>query len=63
MKDKIVNVLKAFLLTFPATIGLVFMYSVAWFSIGLPEGWWATAILAVIAGVSEYAIIMWIAKN
>ena len=60
MKDKIINILKVFLLVFPALVGLTTLYAIALYLIGLPAVWWTTAIAAVIAGVSEIAIIYWI---
>lgn len=62
MKKKIINSLMAFLLVFPAIVGLDALYSAAWYLLGLPTGWWTSVLLAVIAGVSEYAIICWIGR-
>lgn len=62
MKKKIINRLKAFLLVFPAIVGLDALYSAAWYLLGLPIGWWTPVLLAAIAGVSEYAIIRWIGR-
>lgn len=63
MKDKIIDILKVFLLVFPAVIGLSVLYEIAWYLIGLPIGWWSSALAAIIAGVSEYAIIRWIVRT
>lgn len=60
MREKIIYYLKLFLLVWPAFNGYLFANLFIWYILGLPMTWWATVILSVLAGLSEYGTIRWV---
>ncbi|MBQ8359772.1 MAG: hypothetical protein IJX37_07690 [Oscillospiraceae bacterium] len=56
MKEKIIFYLKVFMV-------FLFEYLLVWYLLGLPMEWWASALLVVLAGISEYATIRWIGRT
>ena len=62
MKDKIINMLKIFLLVFPATLGWHFLCLFIWFLLDLPAEWWATVLLTALSCGIEFAVIRWIGR-
>lgn len=60
MKDKVINIMKVFILLFAMTMGFFFLYAIIWFCIDLPITKWTTVFLMILAGLSEYGYFRWI---
>ncbi len=63
MKRKVALYLKCGLLMFTVAVGFLFTYAYIWLWAGLPETWWAAALLAVLSGMSTIGLIFWIGKE
>lgn len=57
MKEKIVNVVKLFLLIFMMTNGFFLTYCFLWYTLGLDITTWAMWVLYALAGLSEFGYI------
>lgn len=60
MKDKIINWLKLGLLIFTMVSGFYFIFAGIWYTVGLPLTDWALFLMAVLAGLAEWAYIKWV---
>ena len=60
MKDKIINGLKFFLLTFMMIMGFYLTYGLIWSLIGLQLTEWVLAGMAVLSMISEGLYIKWV---
>lgn len=60
MKDKIINGLKFFLLTFMMIMGFYFTYSLIWSLIGLQLTEWVLVGMAALSMISEGLYIKWV---
>jgi hypothetical protein len=60
MSEKIVMVIKAFLLVFVMFIGFWFGYAFIWFTVGLPQTEWALWICFALALLSEFGYCKWL---
>ncbi len=60
MKEKIVNIIKLFLLVFIMIQGFFISYAFVWFAVGLPQENWALWLLYALAALSECGYIKWI---
>lgn len=59
----IMNVLKFFVMTFAMSMGFGFFYTVIWIGVGLPQTWWAMAILLFVSLASTYGWIVWVDRT
>lgn len=63
MKRKLIIYLKGGILMFMVAAGFLLTYAYIWIWLGLPETWWAAAVLAVLSGMSTVGLILWIGKE
>ena len=61
-KDKIVNAIKFWLLTWMMFAGFWISYVFIWYALGLPIVNWALWILIALAFVSELLYLKWISN-
>lgn len=62
MKDKIINGVKFFLLTFMMIMGFYFTYSLIWYSIDLQLTQLVLVIITVVSMISEALYIKWVSE-
>ena len=63
MKRKAALYLKCGMLLFMVAAGFLFTYAYIWLLAGLPETWWAAALLAVLSSMSTIGLFHWIGKE
>lgn len=63
LKERIVGAIQLFLFVFVHFIGFWFGYAFVWFSVGLPQTFWALWVCFGIAILSESGYLWWMWRS
>lgn len=62
-KEEVKKAVQYFLLIYTIAEGFFFVYTFAWFILGLPQTWWALLTTTVLGLLSTFGLLHWIARN
>lgn len=60
MKEKITDCLKFMIFVIVTVVGFFTIYAIAWTQFGLPINKWASLIVFILTGLSEWGYIKWL---
>ena len=59
VKERIVNFIKLLLMILMMIFGFLFVYTLMWFMVGLPQEPWAIFVCLALAVLSELGYVLW----
>ena len=63
MKNKLIDIIKVFLLLLSMVMGYFHIYATVWFLADLPRTYWAMAVVLALALLSVYGLYRWIRED
>ena len=62
-KENIINCIKLFIMLYTMWLGFLTVFDLLWLTFELPMTWWATLLIAVLAGAAEFVYCKWIMEG